>query len=285
MSVFTTVEELRRWSRKQHADGKCIGIVPTMGALHEGHLSLVRRANEQCGGVVVSIFVNPAQFAPNEDFHKYPRPLENDLALLKSAGNPAVFVPSVEEMYPAGFDSAVHIGGVSLPFEGRLRPAHFDGVATVVLKLFSASEADCAFFGQKDFQQCCVVRKMVNELNLPIKIVVCPIVREECGLAMSSRNRYLSEEQRRQSVVLSQSVSKAQQLIEKQRVRDIPKILEEVRSVILSAPDMHLDYASIADTETLQELTDFNGVCEAVLLLAARIGTTRLLDNGVIKIS
>jgi len=281
--IIKTIEELRRWSKQQHLDGKSIGIVPTMGALHEGHLSLVRHAGEQRGATVVSIFVNPTQFAPNEDFHKYPRPLENDLALLETTGNPAVFLPSVEEMYPTGFDAAVHIGGVSQFFEGRLRPTHFDGVATVVLKLFAASGADTAFFGQKDFQQCCVVRKMVSDLNLPVEIVVCPTVREADGLAMSSRNSYLSAEHRRQSVVLSQSIERARNLIEKQ-VRDVPKILDEVRTVISSAPDIRLDYAALADSETLQKLTDFDNVSEMVLLLAAHIGTTRLIDNEVFKV-
>ncbi|MDR1964702.1 MAG: pantoate--beta-alanine ligase [Planctomycetaceae bacterium] len=285
--MITTIEVLRRWSRQQHDVGKRIGLVPTMGALHDGHLSLVNAAQQSCDATLVSIFVNPTQFAPNEDFHRYPRPLENDLRLLQTVGKelPEVFVPNVEEMYPPGFDVTVNVGRISQPFEGRVRPTHFNGVATIVLKLFLASGADVAFFGQKDFQQVCVVRKMVADFNVPIEIVVCPIVREPDGLAMSSRNRYLSAAQRKQAVVLSQSLSIAEAMIVDEKIDDAEVIRRKIRKQIETAPDMRIDYIAIADPETLQELTTIESTKpEIVILIAAQIGTTRLIDNRLIRI-
>ncbi|MDR0871037.1 MAG: pantoate--beta-alanine ligase [Planctomycetaceae bacterium] len=284
--MLTTIDELRNWSNEQHAAGLTVGFVPTMGALHEGHLSLVKAANERCDKTVVSVFVNPAQFAPNEDFHKYPRPLENDLKVLKSAGAPEVFVPSVAEMYPDGFDASVHIGGVSQPFEGQFRPVHFSGVATVVLKLFNAGQADIAFFGQKDYQQVCVVRKMVSDLNVPVKIAVCPIVREPDGLAMSSRNRYLSAEHRRQAVVLSRSLAEAERLISVKKEQKVKNIVAAMTKTICTDTDFTVDYAAVADPETLRELDIIDPLKHSavVILLAAKIGTTRLIDNAVIEL-
>lgn len=277
-----TIEALREWSREQHRAGRRIGLVPTMGALHEGHLSLVRAARAQCDATVVSIFVNPTQFGPNEDFHRYPRPLQADLELLKAIGSPEVFAPMVEEMYPPGFDSSIHIGRVTGSFEGRLRPTHFDGVATVVLKLFLASGADVAFFGQKDYQQACVVRKMVAELDVPIEIVVCPIVRESDGLAMSSRNRYLTPSQRAQAVVLSQSLDQAERMVRESKDLDIDSIRSAIEQTIRSAPEAEIDYAALADPVTLEELSVLQ--TEMVALLAVRFGTTRLLDNRVLRL-
>ncbi|MDR2116413.1 MAG: pantoate--beta-alanine ligase [Planctomycetaceae bacterium] len=278
--MITTIKDLRRWSRQQHDSQKQIALVPTMGALHDGHLSLVKTANQYSDTVLVSIFVNPIQFGVNEDFHQYPRSLENDLRLLQTVGSPEVFAPDVAEMYSAGFDVSVHVGGVSQPFEGKIRPTHFDGVATVVLKLFLASGADIAFFGQKDFQQVCVVRKMVTDLNVPVEIVVCPIIREPDGLAMSSRNRYLSKTQRSQAIVLSQSLMLAEKMITCDNIRDAETVREKIRSKIETAPDMKIDYIAIADPKTLHELTTINS--DAIILLAAKIGTTRLIDNLLI---
>ncbi|MDR2755879.1 MAG: pantoate--beta-alanine ligase [Planctomycetaceae bacterium] len=278
--MITTIEELRRWSRQQHNSQKRIGFVPTMGALHDGHLSLVKTANQCCDSVLVSIFVNPTQFGVNEDFHQYPRSLEDDLRLLQTVGSPEVFVPNVTEMYQTGFDVSVHVGGVSQPFEGKIRPTHFDGVATVVLKLFLASGADVAFFGQKDFQQVCVVRKMVTDLNVPVEVVVCPIIREPDGLAMSSRNKYLSKPQRSQAVVLSQSLILAEKMILDEKIRDVEIVRKKIRSKIETAPDMKIDYIAIADPKTLHELTIIN--FDTVILIAAGIGTTRLIDNVII---
>lgn len=290
--MIKTIKELQDWSRGRHAAGKRIGLVPTMGALHEGHLSLVRRSAESCDATVVSIFVNPTQFGPNEDFHRYPRPLENDLDLLRSLDIPSenleVFVPEVEEMYPPGFDVSVQLGGVTEPFEGASRPTHFAGVATVVLKLFLASQADVAFFGQKDFQQVCVIKKMVADLNIPIEISVCPIVRESDGLALSSRNRYLSDDHRKQALVLSKSLGEARRMIENEGCRNVAQIREAICQTIRSAPDMLIDYVALADPTTLRELDleslDPKRTPEIVVLLAAKIGTTRLIDNVLTRI-
>ena len=279
--MFTTIAELRSFVQEQHLLGKRIGLVPTMGALHEGHLSLVRLSQKQCDVTIVSIFVNPTQFGPNEDFQRYPRTLENDLQLLKSAGSPAVFVPDAAEMYPTDFNTSVHVGGVSLPFEGAVRPGHFDGVATVVLKLFLASQADVAFFGQKDYQQLCVIKKMVADLNVPIEIVMGATIREPDGLAMSSRNRYLSEEERHRAVVLSQSLFAAQKRIVKENIRSAETIRQMIRDHIQQAGGMTIDYIAVADPVTLQELATIE--TGAVLLLAVRLGATRLIDNVGIR--
>ena len=284
--MITKVAELQDWSRRQHAEGRRIGLVPTMGALHEGHLSLVRAANEHCDSTVVSIFVNPTQFGPHEDFHRYPRPLENDLKLLETVGSPEIFVPDVEEMYPEGFDVSVHVGGVTQSFEGRSRPTHFAGVATIVLKLFMASGADAAFFGQKDYQQAGVIRKMVADLNIPTEIVVCPIIRESDGLAMSSRNRYLSDSQRVRAASLSISLEAARKMIVEEKVRDVETVRAMMRKIILASPeaeiDTVIDYVALADPATLREIDEIDRP-EIVVLLAVRIGTTRLIDNALIS--
>ena len=280
--MITTVAELRSFVQSQRRAGKRIGLVPTMGALHEGHLSLVRLSNEQCDSTIVSIFVNPTQFGPNEDFARYPRTLENDLHLLESVGSPAVFLPDAAEMYPAGFGTSISVGGVALPFEGGVRPGHFDGVATVVLKLFLASQADVAFFGQKDYQQLCVIKKMVADLDVPIEIVMGKTIREPDGLAMSSRNRYLSESQRRQAVVLSQSLAVAERMIVTENIRSAETIRQAMQDMILSAGGMTIDYIAIADPVVLVELAEIGS--EAVILLAVRLGSTRLIDNVLVKI-
>jgi pantoate--beta-alanine ligase len=280
--MFTTVAELRSFVQHQRLLGKRIGLVPTMGALHEGHLSLVRLANEQCDVTIVSIFVNPTQFGPNEDFSRYPRTQENDLRLLETTGVSAVFVPHETEMYPAGFDTSVHVGNVSSPFEGAIRLKHFDGVATVVLKLFLDSQADAAFFGQKDYQQLCVIKKMVADLNVPIEIVMGPTIREPDGLAMSSRNRYLSELERRQAAVLSQSLAAAEKMVVTEQIRSAETIRCVIQDRILSAGGMTIDYIAVADPLTLQELSVIE--TDGVILLAVRLGSTRLIDNVLVKI-
>jgi len=280
--MFTTVAQLRSFVHAQRLSGKRIGLVPTMGALHDGHLSLVKLANEQCDVTVVSIFVNPTQFGPNEDFFRYPRTLENDLRLLETVGSPAVFVPDAKEMYPANFGTSVHVDGVTEPFEGAIRPGHFDGVATVVLKLFLVSQADVAFFGQKDYQQLCVIKKMVADLNFPIEIVVGKTIRESDGLAMSSRNRYLSEMERRRAVVLSQSLAEAENMIATENVRSAETIRQMIQDRILSMGGMTIDYIAVVDPVTLQELTTIETA--AVILLAVRLGSTRLIDNVAIPL-
>ena len=261
-------------------EGKTIGLVPTMGALHEGHLSLVRRSKSLCDVTVVSIFVNPTQFAPGEDYEKYPRVLDADLARLESVGGvDFVLAPAPADMYPEGFDAHVHIGGVTRRLEGEFRPTHFDGVALVVLKLFNISRADTAFFGQKDYQQAAVIQKMVRDLNLPIDIRVCPIVREADGLAMSSRNKYLSESERKEAPILKKSLDLAARLVSG-GATDAAEIKHRMRALIETAPSSAIDYISIADPDTLEELDTVEG--SAVVLLAVRIGTTRLIDNMIL---
>jgi len=279
--MLQTIPQLRSFAQSQRQSGKRVGLVPTMGALHEGHLSLVKLSQEQCDTTVVSIFVNPTQFGPNEDFAKYPRTLENDLRLLETHGSPAVFVPNAAEMYPNGFDTSIRVGNVALPFEGAIRPGHFDGVATVVLKLFLASQADAAFFGQKDFQQLCVIKKMVADLNVPIEIVMGPTIREPDGLAMSSRNRYLSADDRCRAAVLSQSLFAAERMIIRENIRQAEAIKQKISDHILAAGGMTIDYVSVADSLTLRELETIDR--QTVILLAARIGAIRLIDNVLVE--
>lgn len=279
--MLSTVEEVRNWSRQCRQGEKSVGFVPTMGALHDGHLRLVLSANEQCDATLVSIFVNPSQFGPNEDFDKYPRTLENDLSLLRNTGSPAVFCPMDSLVYPTDFGTFVDVDGVSSPFEGAIRPGHFRGVATVVLKFLMMVLPDKLYLGQKDFQQVCVLKKMIADLNVPVEAIVCPTVREPDGLAMSSRNQYLSAEERKQAVVLSQALVLAEKMITSEHCRDVTVIRQALISRIRQMPAASIDYAAIADPKTLQEIEilDPQKTPEVVVLLAVRIGTTRLIDN------
>lgn len=259
----------------QHA-GKSVGLVPTMGALHEGHLSLVRRAKSECDVTVATIFVNPTQFAPHEDFSKYPRTLESDLAALAAANCDMVFVPSREEMYPADASTFIEPPQVAQPLEGVFRPGHFRGVATVVLKLFNIISADKAYFGQKDFQQALVIQRMVADLNLPVQVVVCPITREPDGLAMSSRNRYLSPSERQQALALSRALNLAQERV-KLGERNATLLKGEMQETLEKAGIERVDYATIVDPQTLADVTRLEE--PAVALIAAVVGATRLIDN------
>lgn len=267
------VDALRR-------QGKKIGLVPTMGALHLGHLSLAIAAKNECDVTIVSDFVNPTQFAPNEDFDKYPRTLDADIELLSKIGTDFIFAPSASAMYPNGFDATVRVGGVSQLLEGRFRPTHFDGVCLVVLKLFNITRADVAYFGQKDYQQVQVVKKMVADLNVPIEIVMLPIIRERDGLAMSSRNRYLSDEERKESLVLSKALDKAEELI-KGGERESAVVYDAMREIIETAKDATIDYMHIGDPKSLVELERITG--DVVVLLAVRVGATRLIDNRLVE--
>lgn len=260
--------------------GKRIGLVPTMGALHLGHMSLAIAAKNCCDVVVVSDFVNPTQFAPGEDYEQYPRTLDADLTLLSQIETDYVFAPSPSAMYPKGFDANVHVGGVTRLLEGQFRPTHFDGVCSVVLKLFNICRADVAFFGQKDYQQVAVVKKMVRDLNVPIEIEMCPIIREKDGLAMSSRNRYLSPSERTQALTLNKSLEKAEEMI-KAGERNCATIYAEMSKIIATAPDAKIDYLHIGDPETLVGLERVAG--DVVVLEAVRVGNTRLIDNRLIK--
>lgn len=278
--VIHDPKELQDRLAELRKQGKKIGLVPTMGALHYGHLSLAIAAKEENDISVVSIFVNPKQFAPNEDFEKYPRILEKDLDLLEQIGVDFAFVPSSSDMYPAGFDASVHIGGVSESLEGSFRPTHFDGVTMVVLKLFLITGADVAYFGQKDFQQVAVVRKMVRDLNVPIEIISCPIVREKDGLALSSRNQYLSDEERKRALVLYEALGQAEFMIHS-GTRNAEAVKAELRRMIEAVPDAQVDYIAIVDPASLIEMDNIAG--NVAVLLAVRIGKTRLIDNMIIQ--
>ncbi len=255
------------------------GLIPTMGYLHEGHISLARRARAECDSVIASIFVNPAQFAPNEDLAKYPRNLERDLQLLESAGVDLVWTPTPEGMYPPGFSTWVEVEGLTRPLEGAARPGHFRGVTTVVTKLFSAVQPERAYFGQKDAQQAAVIRKMVRDLDFPIEIIVGPTVREADGLAMSSRNAYLNAEERKAATVLFNALSAAQQAYQHGE-RDGDVLRGILRHVIDLQPLARMQYVSAADYDTLEELQTLTG--KTLLSMAVFIGQTRLIDNFVL---
>jgi pantoate--beta-alanine ligase len=276
----TTAGELRAAVRAARAAGHAVGLVPTMGALHEGHLSLVRASRPECGFTVATIFVNPTQFAPHEDFDKYPRTLQTDLDALASCGTDLVFAPGREEIYPAGCSTLVEPPQVAQRWEGECRPGHFRGVTTVVLKLFNLAQADVAFFGQKDYQQAAVIRRMVQDLNVPLEIRVCPTVREPDGLAMSSRNRYLSADERRQALAISRGLRLAEQLAAEGE-RQASKLVDAIRHVLAEAQISRIDYVAVADPETLEPVVELAG--PAVALIAVKVGGTRLIDNWRIE--
>ncbi len=280
LNPITTVAQLRDELRAMRRIGKRIGLVPTMGALHEGHLSLVRAARAECGCTVVSIYVNPSQFGPNEDFAKYPRTLEADLALLAGCGTDLAFAPGNEEVYRPGHAAWVEPGGIAEPLEGQFRPGHFRGVATVVLKLFNMVQPDAAYFGQKDYQQALVIRRMAADLDLPVAIRVCPTVREPDGLAISSRNRYLSPSARQRAVVLWKSLELAGRLVQ-QGQRSAEAIAARMRELIGTAADARIDYVALVDPETLQPVETITG--RTLAALAVRIENTRLIDNCLLK--
>jgi pantoate--beta-alanine ligase len=276
MHIISSAAKMTAFSKAEQRAGRRVGFVPTMGALHEGHLSLVHAARAQCDVVVVSIFVNPTQFGPNEDLAKYPRSFEQDKAMLESGGVSAIFYPSVEEMYPAGATTWVAVEGLSERLDGRSRPGHFRGVSTVVSKLFNIVQPQFAFFGQKDAAQVAVIRKMVRDLNFDVQIVVCPIVREQDGLAMSSRNAYLSSQQRKQALVLSQSLEQVRRL-HQQGENSAEKLIAAGKQVMAEEPAVKLDYFEVVDPDTLKPVRD---VAKGTLVaVAAYVGTTRLIDN------
>jgi len=262
--------------------GKALGFVPTMGALHEGHLSLVRASKSRCDVTAVSIFVNPLQFGPSEDLAKYPRTLDHDALLLDEFGVDLLFVPGVDEMYPSGAKTCVLVDELSDKLDGASRPGHFRGVATVVAKLFEIVRPDYAFFGQKDAAQVAVLRKMVSDLNMDVELVVCPIVREKDGLAMSSRNVYLTPEQRQQALVLHRSLIKLQGAAEAGE-RETAKLIELGKQIIGEESGARLDYFAIVDPDTLDPVRDVSR--GALVAVAAYVGATRLIDNIVLAAS
>jgi pantoate--beta-alanine ligase len=276
VNIFATIEEVRAACRAAKREGKRLGLVPTMGALHDGHLSLVRAARASCDVVAASIFVNPAQFGPNEDLAKYPRSFERDCAQLEKEKVDLLFAPAVEEVYPPGAVTWVTVEELSEKLDGRSRPGHFRGVTTVVAKLFHIIEPDAAFFGQKDAAQVAIVRRMARDLNLPVEIVVCPIVREADGLAMSSRNAYLDPRQRMQALVLHRSLMRAQSLFD-QGERNAAKLIAAAREEFAAENLARLDYFEIVNPDTLDPVEDVSD--GALVAVAAGIGTTRLIDN------
>ena len=279
--VAETLAEIRASIADSRKAGKTIGFVPTMGALHAGHVSLIERARSECDSVVVSIFVNPTQFGPNEDFQRYPRPRELDLKICGDAGADSVFYPSVDVMYPVGYRTFVEVQGLSDILEGAIRPGHFRGVATVVTKLLMIVPADRAYFGQKDDQQQLLIRTMTTELNIPTEIVTCPTLRDPDGMAMSSRNAYLTAEERKRGLCLSQALNHVEILV-KAGERDIGKLQQQLRERMAETTGVIVDYGVIVDATTLSELTSV--VNEMVALVAARVGTTRLIDNRVLRL-
>jgi pantoate--beta-alanine ligase len=280
MRVIERASEMRAWSDEARRDGRRIGLVPTMGYLHAGHLSLVRAACERATACVVSIFVNPLQFGPGEDLARYPRDLERDRELLRDAGVDVLYLPEAAQMYPPGFQTEVRVGEVTRELCGRSRPGHFRGVTTVVAKLFNAVRPDVAVFGEKDYQQLAAVRRMVLDLDFGIEIVGAPIVREADGLALSSRNAYLSAEERRAALCLSRALAAAQKVVGGGE-RSCGTILRQVRGVLAAEPLARVDYAEIVDPETILPVDTLAGA--ARLALAVQVGRTRLIDNALLQ--
>jgi pantoate--beta-alanine ligase len=279
MKVIKTIDEMRELRKATRKVGKRLGLVPTMGALHKGHLSLVHSAQDKSDVVAVSIFVNPTQFGPNEDFAKYPRNLENDCALLELDRVDAVFVPSVNDMYPAGAVTWVTVEGMSDRLCGKSRPGHFRGVTTIVAKLFNIVEPDAAFFGQKDAAQVAIIRRMVRDLNIPVEIEVSPIVRESDGLALSSRNAYLNPEDRNSALVLHGALQQVQKLFD-QAEHDSAKLIAIGKQALGKEPKARLDYLEIVDPDSLEPITTISN--RALIAIAVFIGNTRLIDNIIV---
>lgn len=279
MRTSTSIDETRKASRTARASKKVVGVVPTMGALHEGHVSLMEIARARCDFVIATIFVNPTQFGPNEDLDKYPRTFEDDLKKCERAGVDFVFHPAVDAMYPADADTFVEVGKLSRIHEGEHRTGHFRGVTTIVLKLFNIVEPDVAFFGQKDFQQQLLVRQMCRDLDVPVRIHTCPIVREPDGLALSSRNRFLSAEERKTALRLSECLHLGAERIES-GATSLAAVLNEMTEH-LAGDDVSIDYIKIVNPDTLEELVE--PADHMVALVAARVGETRLIDNVLIN--
>ncbi len=278
MEILRTVEELRQWSRANRRSGETIGLVPTMGALHAGHASLIRAAAASCGRVAVSIFVNPTQFGPNEDFARYPRTFDADCSIALAEGANVIFAPSVEELYPDGALTIVEVEGLSDRLDGKSRPGHFRGVATVVAKLLVAAEPDRAFFGQKDGAQVAVLRRMVADMRFGTEVLVCPIVREADGLALSSRNIYLNAAERAQALTLSRSIRRVEELVANGE-RDASVLLASARAIFAAEPSVRIDYIELVDWTTLRSIESASA--GSLFAVAAYVGTTRLIDNTV----
>lgn len=280
MKVIRSISEMQQYSLEQRNQGKTISLVPTMGFLHEGHLFLIKKAKEKGEIVVVSIFVNPTQFGPKEDFKTYPRDEKGDFEKLYAVGIDVAFLPIPEEMYPEGFQTTIHLSQVSKGLCGKSRPKHFDGVATVVLKLFNLVQPHFAIFGEKDYQQLALIRQMQSDLHLPIEIIGVPTIRNSEGIALSSRNKYLNKKQQKEALVLSQALSEVQKL-SKNGERNVSKLIQSAKKIIRTASSAVIDYLEIVDSKTLKPLKMIDR--PARFLLAVKIGKTRLIDNGPIN--
>jgi pantoate--beta-alanine ligase len=280
METIRTVAWMKEKAREARQEQRIIGLVPTMGALHAGHLALVERAKKECSPVYASIFLNPKQFGPHEDLSRYPRPLEADMEKLTAANVGGLFLPDVAEIYPPGFSTYVHVEGLSERLEGRSRPGHFYGVATVVLKLFEIVQPHYAYFGRKDAQQVRIIERMVQDLNLNVEIVICPIVRDPDGLALSSRNTYLNPEERKAATVLHRALQRAADQISS-GTRDSIELQRSMHKILESEPHARIDYAEIVDAETFEPVIRVGKRC--YVLLAVYIGKTRLIDNMLIE--
>jgi len=276
MEFVKTIQSVRKLVKAARDEGRKIGFVPTMGALHIGHISLVEAAVKKCDFVVVSIFVNPTQFSPSEDFEKYPRPLEADLEICKKAGVDVVFAPATEQMYPQENLTWVNVEKLTEQLCGRFRQGHFRGVTTVCAKLFNIVAPDVAFFGQKDAQQAIVIKKMVADLNMPLEIIVCPTVRESSGLAVSSRNQYLTEQEKKDAANIYKSLEECRKLIES-GIKDCGEIVAKMHEILVNIPSIKIEYISIVDAETAQPIDNIIG--RVLAAVAVKIGSTRLIDN------
>jgi pantoate--beta-alanine ligase len=280
MRIIRSIRGLQTWRRKQNSQNTKIGFVPTMGAFHEGHLSLIRQARKHCQNVVVSIFVNPLQFGPAEDLSRYPRTVKSDQALCREAGVDLLFWPSSAEFYPKDFQTSVTVNQLSQRWEGEARPMHFEGVTTVVTKFLCQVRPNQAYFGQKDYQQLLVVKQLVQDLNIDTRIVACPTIRESDGLALSSRNRFLSESQRRQAVSVSAALRQGVKAI-KLGKRHVPTIQREMRKILVNSEGIVIEYLAVCNAKNLEPLTLARG--NMVLLVAVRLGDIRLIDNMLVK--
>lgn len=281
MRVIKTVKAMQTLSRTFRSSGRTIGFVPTMGSLHEGHVSLLRRSTEENDVTIASIFINPTQFGPSEDFNRYPKDHKGDMEKISTLRVEAVFLPDVSEMYPKGFSTFIYVGGIGNILCGASRPDHFNGVATIVTKLFNSVSPDRAYFGQKDLQQAVVIKKLVRELNFDTEIVLCPIVRESDGLAMSSRNSYLSDEERKSAIILNKALQYGKALIMSGKEGDISSVKDKIAAFLASDPLMRIDYIELVHPESLDQLDTLNGT--VAICLAVNIGKTRLIDNAIIN--
>jgi len=282
MEIAKTIADVRDCIKAARSEGEKIGLVPTMGALHKGHISLIERAVKDCEYVVVSIFVNPTQFVPGEDFEKYPRPIDDDLKICEEHAIDLVFNPEPEEMYGQENFTWVNVEKLTEPLCGQSRPGHFRGVTTVCAKLFNIVQPDVAYFGQKDAQQAIVIKRMVADLNSPVEIVVCPTVREADGLAISSRNQYLSEKQRKDATLIYKSLQKCQEMIDS-GIADTKEITSEMRKILQQVPSIRIEYISIVNAENLQNLDQIAG--RVLAAVAVKIGPARLIDNILVDLS